>query len=71
MDVVSLFNRDDEWLEPHQEFTPSLDEENSMAREDGGTSTRYRKLTNLYNSCSIALSAGYPTSYKEAIRSEE
>jgi len=67
----SSFDQVDDHLETHQETTHRLDEEDSVNRKDGGAPMRYRNLADLYNSCSLALSAEDPISYEEAAKSKE
>lgn len=66
------FNQIDKQLDITQQVeTFLLNDETPIAGEDGGAPTRYRKLTDIYNLCSLALSAEDPISYEDAATKQE
>lgn len=71
MEQCSLSDQSIERLDAAQQnIYSSPNEQNFMTREDDGASTRYRKLIDIYNSCSFALTAGDLVSYEGAAKSE-
>lgn len=69
VEVSSPFDQSDRRLNVLQETSLHQDAETSITGEDGGAPMRYRKITDIYNSCSLAFSVGDPTSYEHAARS--
>lgn len=49
----------------------SSSNEEMLTGEYGGASMRYRKLTDIYNSCSFALTTEDPIFYEDAPKSKE